>query len=742
MKSVRSNLLEGGFEPVVFDAQDQDAIDLHDLMRSLWKGRYIVMFCSLFFGAVFLFAASQITPTFTSVSKVLLDPRERVLLEGQQLVGNLELSDQVVASEIAILRSNLFLENVIAAVDEIEPEALNAIDPVHSNPSVMESVRAQIANVLPFLGEPEVELSEAEAQARVDRLIWALRKTTSAVRENDSFTIAIIAKTPVPTASATLAGTIAEVYVTDQLAVRQQTAKQANGWIETRLEDLAVQVKEAEAAVEDYRETSFDTFGTSLEMITRRVEQLNDQLIQTRVELVVSQAQYDETARLFEERGFETLGNMFTSSLIDELLAQRARLKQQDAQWAERFDESHFKRVEISQRIDDIDEQLNREFERALVAQRNELEIARTRSDTMQSSLENAEAQYLAISRASNGLRQLERAASAARLAHSELLTRFAETSTQEQFQQAEARVIERALIPGRPSAPRPKLMAVVGVLIGFAIGLAVIVYRSLTQATYRTIADLEKETGAPVLSILQERNWRSYKDALDEVNRNPMGDLAENVKAVRNRLQLGLADSAPQSVSFLSALQGEGKTVMTALLANMVEKSDKLVVVIDCDVQQNSLQGQFQWDMEHDMQDVLDGQCDVLDAVYTETGYGFDVLANRQVYSHASDRISVEWLSETIAELKKYYDLVLVNCPAILPVADATTIAQAVDEHVLLVRHDETQRSAVKRCLTTLRHVNIRVRGHMLTRVAPEEAMRMGSYGYGYRGERTMAHV
>ena len=690
----------------------------------------------------FFFAASQITPSYTSVSKVLLDPRERVLLEGQQLVGNLELSDQVVASEIAIMRSNLFLENVVIAVDAIDPEALNPIDPAETGLSLFDTLQDQFARIMPFAFGAEDELSEAEAQARIDRLIWAIRKKTSVVRDNDSFTISIIAKTPVPTTSATLAGTMAEVYIDDQLAARQRTAKQANGWIEERIDTLALQVEEAEAAVEDYRASSFGQFGTSLELITRRVEQLNDQLIQTRVDLVVAEAQYKETAKLFEERGFETLGTMFTSSLIDELLAQRARLRQDDAQWAERFDETHFKRVEIAQRIDDVDDLLNREFERALVAQGNELEIARARAQTMQSSLEDAEAQYLTISRASNGLRQLERAAGAARLAHAELLSRFAETSTQEQFQQAEARIIERALIPGRPSAPRPKLMAVVGILIGFAFGLSIIVYRSLVQATYHSMSDLEQDTGAPVLSILQERKWRSYQDALIELNRYPMGELAENVKSVRNWLQLGSEDSASRSLAFLSALEGEGKTVMTALLANVVEKSDKLVVVIDCDVRQNSLQTQFKWDMTHDMQDVLEGRCDVLDAVYTETGCGFDVLTNRSLQPDTSDMISAEWLNETIEELKKYYDLVLVNCPPILPVADATTVACAVDEHILLVRHDRTQRSAVKRCLSKLRQVNIRVRGHVLTRVDPEEAARMGNYGYTYGAGRKMAHV
>ncbi|NRB05609.1 MAG: polysaccharide biosynthesis tyrosine autokinase [Rhodobacteraceae bacterium] len=743
MKSVQSSLMEAGFEPVSTDMRDQDAIDLQDLARSLWDGRFVVLFCALLFGAIALFIASQITPTYTSISKVLLDPRESVLMEGQQVVGNLELSDQVVASEIAIMRSNLFIEEVIGAVDAKYPDILYAIDPAAEDPSFVALMISEIKALLPFLSDDAPALTEAQIRARVDRLIWAVRKNTSASRNSESFTITIAAKTPDPALSAALAGTIADVYIDQQLETRQSTASQANRWIKSRISDLAQQVEDAEAAVEDYRANSFDNFGTSLDLVSRRVEQLNDQLIQTRIDLVVAETQYKETASLFRQRGFETLGTMVTSNLIDDLMSQRARLQQADAQWAKRFDEEHFKRVELKERITDIEDELNREFERALVAQRNEVEIARTRVQTMVTSLDEAESQYLAISRATNGLRQLERSANAARVAHTELLGRFAETSTQEQFQQAEARLIERAVASSRPSAPRPKLMTVIGLFVGAAIGFGIVVFRSLVQGTYRTMSDLEKDAGLPALSALEERNWTSYAQALKDLQSDPYGPVAESLKSIRNQLRLARDDGDSESVAFLSAVQDEGKTVMSALLASQIEKSDKLVIVVDCDLRQNSLQSEFGWKMAHDLGDVIRGKCDVLDAVYADTGLGFDVLASRAAGQDGKDQITTEWLHEVIEELKRYYDLVIVNCPPILPVADATSVAQAVDKHVMLVRHDDTPRNALKRALTVLRRANIRVSGLVMNRMDPKEAARMGStYQYGNKARGVFANV
>ncbi|MDF1856189.1 polysaccharide biosynthesis tyrosine autokinase [Pseudooceanicola sp.] len=713
--------------------QDGDSVDLRMMFRGVWNDRFIILGAALACGILAAFLVLQVTPRYTSVSQILLDPRERQVITNQQVVSDLKLSDQVVASELSIMRSNLLLEKVIEEIDAIDPKALEILDPAEKSPRFIDSVTSSMLGLFRRSKSDGAGSAEMAERARLERLTWAIRRSVTLSRDGKAYVITIKAETEDPGFSALLAATIAEQYVAQQLQGRRNTATQAADWIETRVEDLRKQVELAEAAVEDYRADSLEKNGTSADIVSQRMVSLNKELIATRVDRVAAEARYNEMARLLETGGFDALGSMFTSDTIKELDTRRVEIEATDAQWAERFDDNHPERRRIAGQLAEVNRALSVEFQRALDAQRNEVQIAQIRENTIRESLEYTEAQYLLVSRSSIGLRQLERQAEVARNMYSDLLNRYAETRTQEQLQQADARIIERATLPGAPSAPRPKLMTFLGLVIGGLLGFGVAAFRQLSTRAYRSPVDLALDTGVPVLGTTPERNWASTAAAIREIEADPMGPVAEAMKKVRNELKLGEEIVEPQSIALLSPLQDEGKTTTTVLLARVSELANKLVVVVDCDFRKNSLQNEYQLPMEHDLGELIRGDCSVLDAVNTDTGLGFDLLANRAPDPTCTDLLTTEWLRSTLDELKQYYDVILVNCPAILPVAETLVLARAVDQRVMLVRHNSTARSAARRCLSTLEHNELDIVGQIMTRVDPRMLSDEDLYRYNY---------
>ena len=69
---------------------------------------------------------------------------------------------------------------------------------------------------------------------------------------------------------------------------RRATAAQATQWIEERVVDLREQVRDAEAAVADFRASSLISDGSSLDIITQQMIELNNQLVTARVERVAA----------------------------------------------------------------------------------------------------------------------------------------------------------------------------------------------------------------------------------------------------------------------------------------------------------------------------------------------------------------------------------------------------------------------------------------------------------------------
>ncbi|OWU83480.1 hypothetical protein ATO6_18765 [Oceanicola sp. 22II-s10i] len=704
-------------------AAADDSVDVRAVARGVWFERKLILSSTLVFGLLAAGIALQMTPTFTSVSQVLLDPRERRVMTDEQVVSDLKLNDQVVASELSIMRSNLLLENVIDSIDAQQPGALDLIDPAAEEPGIVARMKSGIKSLFVSQTEETPEAEELARLERAERLTWAIRKHLTTWRDGEAFVISIKAETIDAQLSALIAATVADQYVSQQLDGRRRSATQAADWIEQRVAELHGQVQDAEDAVEEYRARSLASNGTSADILSQRILSLNEELIKARVERVATRTRYDEMARLIREGGYEALGSMFTSVTIEELANRRVEIMASDAEWARRFDERHPERRKLADKLEEVNRALSAEYQRALDALQNEVKIAEIREQTIRESLEEAETQAIDMSRDSIGLRQLERQADAARRMYTELLDRYTETRTQEQLQQADARIIERATVAGAPSAPRPKLITLLGLVFGALVGLGVAGFRQLSTRSYRSSEELVHDTGLPVLASVPERQWRSLRQAMREVDEVPMGPVVEAMRKLRT--ELGLSDDAgePQSVALLSPLQEEGKTTTTLLLARVAELSNKLVCVIDCDFRKNTIQSELKLPMQNDLIDLMRGDCDLLEAVQTDAGRGFDLLASRTTAPGAADMISTEWLSGVLDELKQYYDVILVNCPAILPVAETLVLARAVDQRVMLVRHDSTSRAALRRALAMLDHNGLDLSGQVMTRVEPKMA-------------------
>lgn len=710
-------------------APEADSVDLAELLRGIWRRRLTIATTAIIGGALCFALVSQVTPRYTAMSQLLLNPRERQIVAGDQVVSDLKLSDQVMASEISIIRSNTLIEAVIRRIDTESPGALDVIDPAMQSPSALGGAKTAVKDwvtlsLLPMVGmggpaAPEAPSGDPDAD-RLERLTWAIRRRTEFWREGDGYIISLAAETADPKLSQMLAGTLADAYIDRQVNERRETATLATRRIEEGVEDMRLKVEEAEKRVEDYRAQSIMEHGSNLEIVTQRMLGLNERIISARANRLAAQNRYDEMSRLIELGGYEALGNMVTSPNIEELTSERLQLLAQDARWAQDYDTRHPERQRLLKQIDAVEASLDSELKRSLDAQRNEVEIARINETTLRDSLDEVEDEFLSISRSNTGLQQLERQASAARKTYEGLLARYSETWTQEKFQQADAQVIEHATMPGAPSAPRPKLMTMLGLMLGGLGGFAWVVFRQLTAGTYRAVRDLETDTGLPVISVIPEGSWRTPGGALRAVARGTGGRAAEGIRALRTKLALSGEDRDAQSIIMLSARAAEGKTTTALMLAAITESADKLVAVIDMDLRENALQSEFRWNLGPDLGDLIQGDCGVLDALHTDTGLGFDVLVARRPRPDLTERIGTDWLRGVLDELSAFYDVIIVNAPAVLDASDAVVMARAVDRQVMVVRHGVTPRSTVQRALSILDQNGIRVAGHVLTRADP----------------------
>ena len=187
---------------------DADAIDVRGLLRTFWKARLRIAGVAFACGLLVFLLISLITPTFTAYSKVMLDPRKAQIITSNQLLSDLDASEPVVNGELAVLRSNLLLEKVIAASD---PAFLDRIDPALKPKSMMSRVKSGVKWAVTFGGTADAPVdAETAAAQRIERLVGTMRGMLTVYNEPSSYVMVIKAQSAEPVVAQRLANAVAE----------------------------------------------------------------------------------------------------------------------------------------------------------------------------------------------------------------------------------------------------------------------------------------------------------------------------------------------------------------------------------------------------------------------------------------------------------------------------------------------------------------------------------------------------
>ena len=682
------------------DLGDADAIELRAL-GGVFRKRWKLLFGAATISAIIAFLlVSLMPPTYKAQAKLILDPRKAQIITDGEVVADLDPSLQIMNGEIAILQSNLLLGDVVRTLG---PGRLIEIDP----------------------NAGKIDVPTA---TRIEGLIAVIRKDLKVFGEGDSYVIVVEYSAEDRLLAMDMTNAVVNRYLALQVDGRQETIGQATIWLEDRLRSLEMEVAAKEERIATMRTESLLENGGALENAAQQVTTLNNQLVIASAERLTAEAQVQLLDRLLEENNVEEALAVVSSAAIDSLRNQAFELRQQDAFWAETVGPEHPRRAPILADLQRIDREIAVEVFNVRELRRSEAEVARFRELSLQESIVQMEERVLQISRGEIGLRQLEREAAASRQTYEALLARLTETRTQQRLQEADAKLIEEATLPGAPSAPKPKMMALLAGSVAFALAAISVFLGEMTATTFRTTREVQKETGLPVITALPLGKWNSLKGAIKYLRKNPYSVYAESLRQLRTNILMRDETQISESLMILSSAPGEGKTMTTVALAEMAAKIGRSVIVVDCDLRRSTMNRAFGWRMDYDIADFIEGTCSLDEAIHSPTELPFDVLCGAGPRPDVAEELSTLWLKPMVEELKSIYDFVIIDGPALLAVADAIIIARAADTRLYLIEHDKTERSAVRDGLSMLYEMSMGIDGVILNK-APES--QQGYYAY-----------
>lgn len=294
------------------------------------------------------------------------------------------------------------------------------------------------------------------------------------------------------------------------------------------------------------------------------------------------------------------------------------------------------------------------------------------------------------------------------------------------------AQLVSRAKPATTPVRPTPVRNAVIALFAGLVLGVGVAVLREHLDDSLKTKEDVERVVpDVPVLGLIPHLpGWKDRKSAMVISITDPKSPAAEAYRSVRTSVQFLGLESPLRTLQVTSPSAAEGKSTTIANLAVAVAGAGLRVVVVDADLRRPRLHRFF--GLQHDvgLTSVLLGHATLVDAVQKVPDVpGLYLLASGPVPPNPSEVLASSRCAARLQELGESCDLVLVDCPPVLPVTDASVLASYVDGTLLVVSPTETERRQLRRAMEMLGHVNAPIRGVVFNSVTGEN-----SYGYRYR--------
>ncbi|WP_229072820.1 polysaccharide biosynthesis tyrosine autokinase [Actinoplanes sp. DH11] len=275
--------------------------------------------------------------------------------------------------------------------------------------------------------------------------------------------------------------------------------------------------------------------------------------------------------------------------------------------------------------------------------------------------------------------------------------------------------VINGPHLEADPVAPQPLNNFALALMGGLIMGTGSAVLREIADSSIRSAEVLRTLTSVPVLArIPLDGRVPSRSGPFVSAGDSPR---TEALRQVRTLLQSAAAERSLKTLAVTSAVPGEGRSATTCSLALLFAETGQRVLVVDAELRRPRLAAFLGRESAAGLSTVLTGGATV-QQVIQPWGAGLWLLAGGRRPPNPSELLSSPRMTEVVDEVRRTFDVVIFDCPPLLPVTDGEVLAARADGTVLVVRYAKTTGAEVTAAVRALNGVNASLLGCVLNMV------------------------
>ena len=507
--------------------------------------------------------------------------------------------------------------------------------------------------------------------------------------------------------------TLSMRYLEQELEEKTVEAEKTLEFIDAQIEEINKDVEKSQGKLEKYRSKNTIVDASSQAMMTAQ----NMAEYESKLQALEIEANVLQNVQEYILVGKDLSGiSLGSAAYTDPALAQMI-LKLQESIMERKsllveFTELHPDIVKLTEGINSIKSTIK-------FTLKNDINIIEQRKKTLRRYIAKYEKSLKALPESERKLANLTRNTLVNEKVYDFLLEKRAETAILRSSTVSKTRVIDSALLPDLPIKPKRLLIILVGMILGFIVGIALAFLRAFLDDTLKTAEDIDKNTMIPLYGAVPERK--------DKMTRS---QFAEAMRVLRTNLQYVGTSKRSKIIAITSSISGEGKTTIAVALSAIVAATGKKVVVIDLDLRRSRMHEEFQITNKVGISSYLSGHDTVEEITQTGTDENLHIITAGPKPPNPSELLVTAEFDVLLEKLRETYDYIILDTPPIGLVSDAMVLLKKADVGLIVTRANYSKKSFLKSVDRFAKEHNLNNLGFIINGL---ESSKKHGYGYGY---------
>ncbi len=690
-------------------------VHIKDIWLLLWNKKFIILF--------FFLLVMSITAIYTFKTPSEYKATTRLVIEKETL--------------------GVFSSKGLVAVDTSAADYFNTqCKMLRSRRTLAERViEARKLKVVSRSGE-ERPMAPAELLAKV---------VVTPIRDTRLVDVSVIDRDP--KRAAQIANTLADEFIKLTVWDKMEARNAVAGIIQQELERLALRVKEAESAFNNFKQ-KYGVVSDKPEEnpVSSTLRALTAEVSQRRKDTIAAEQVYTRLQNLSAEELLQQK-DIADDKVVQQLQGNLLAAENQLGILSQFYGPKHPKHVAAKDAIQEIKEQVTGAALSVRDRLREAWSAAKENEAKVVGELEKAREQVEKHDSILAEYHRYQMDVETKKATYQDLLRRGTEgtvetgvTRAPTEWEQGTSniRVVDRAVAPDRPFRPRPLMNMALATFIGLSLGAGAAFLLVYLDDKVRNPDDVTDDLGRSLLAEIPVAKGRhaSWKIAYD----HPSSGVSEAYRNLRTSIELSASDGKFPSLLITSACPGEGKTTTATNLAITIAKRGRKVLLVDTDMRRPRIHEYFDIDKAKGLIGYLSGELPLEEVLHDRSDFArprpeddkahvepgeLKILGcgARRVYN-PTEVLGSQKMQQLIEQLKKTFDVVIFDSPP-CRFSDPLILAKNVDAILVVVEAGKFPKPMIAQGLEHLDKVASKVFGVVLNKYDPRKSGGYGYYGY-----------